>query len=112
MSIIEITKEVYITLNGEKEKLIVCPRAAKEITANFGNYAEVFTRLVNFDHAAHVAIVAIGLNKKRAEVEDAVFWSGLPSLNDPLAEYVGFLLRAGRPIEKDNEKKDAPKGEA
>lgn len=105
-----IIKEVVISLNGENVKLNVCPRAAKEISAQFGNYMEVFTRLVNFDHPAYVAIIATGLNKKRAEVEDDVFHTGLDKLTDKLSEYVGLLSRGGRPAETDEKEPGA--GEA
>lgn len=105
-----IVNEVAVDLNGERARLNVCPRAAKEISAQFGNYMEVFQRLVNFDHAAYVAIVAIGTNKKRAEVEDDVFKTGLDVLTDKLSEYVGLLSRGGRPAQ--TEDKEPKKGEA
>jgi hypothetical protein len=106
-----IINEVTIDLNGSPKFLRVCPRAAKEITAQFGNYMEVFQRLVNFDHAAYVAIVASGLNKKRLDVEEDVWATGLDKLTDKLSEYVGLLLRAGRPAETDDDKKDPKTGE-
>lgn len=107
-----IINEVTINLNGSTKDLRICPRAAKEITAQFGNYMEVFQRLVNFDHAAYVAIVASGLNKKRSDVEDDVWATGLDALTTPLSEYVGLLSRGGRPAETDDDKKDPKTGEA
>lgn len=104
-----IVNEVTIELDGEIVDLVVCPRAAKEITAQFGNYMEVFQRLVNFDHAAYVVIVAIGTDKKRADTEAKVFRTGLDALTDKLSEYVGLLSRGGRPVAKDE---DPKKGEA
>jgi hypothetical protein len=105
-----IVNEVVVSLAGESVKLKVCPRAAKEISGQFGNYMEVFQRLVNFDHAAYVAIVASGLNKKRSEVEDDVFATGLDALTEKLSEYVGLLSRGGRPAQVED--KETPKGEA
>ena len=104
-----IVSEVTIDLNGSPKGLRVNPRAAKEIAAHFGNYMEAFNRLAVFDMSAYVAIVAAGLGKKRADVEDDVFHTGLDKLTDKLSEYVGLLLRAGRPADAD---KDAKSGEA
>jgi hypothetical protein len=58
---------------------------------------------------AYVGVVAAGLNKKPAEVEDAVFASGLPDLNEPLSNFVSMLANGGRPLKSET---DAGAGEA
>jgi hypothetical protein len=46
------------------------------------------------------------------DVEEDVWATGLDKLTDKLSEYVGLLLRAGRPAETDDDKKDPKTGEA
>ena len=100
--------DVEITLNGEHVTLRCTIRAVREITAAFGNYMEAFKRLAEFDHGAYVAIVAAGIGKKRSEVDEDVFKTGLPVLTGPLSDYVGLLSRGGRPEPVEG----APVGEA
>lgn len=103
--------EVTITLSGREETLKSTLRAARDVNAACGGFIEAYRKLMAFDFEAYVAIVASGLGKKRQEVEDDVFKTGLASLSEPLAEFVGYLSNGGRdPAEKDQE--EAKPGEA
>ncbi len=77
-------------------------RAAKEVSAYFGNYLDVFKKLAVFDHDAYVAIVAAGLGKARKDVEEDVYKAGLPTLTEPLSDYIGLLSNGGRPAATDD----------
>lgn len=96
--------EVTITLNGREETLKSTLRAARDVNAACGGFMEAYRKLMAFDLEAYVAIVAAGLGKKRQEVEDDVFKTGLAPLSEPLAEFVGYLSNGGRdPTEKAQE---------
>lgn len=72
-------------------------RAARSVNA-LGGFAEVLRRLAGFDFDAFVAVVAAGAGKKASEVEDAVYEAGLPSLVEPLSQFVESLANGGKPI--------------
>ena len=85
-------------------------RAAKAIHAVFGSYIEAARRIEALDHTAAVAIVAAGLNKQRADVEEDVYAAGLTNLAQPLSEYVILLANGGKApkFEADGDKAPAP----
>ncbi len=88
--------EIRIDLVGEPATLRCTLRAAKEINTFFGSFNAGFKRLADYDHAAYVAIVAFGLGKRAAEVENAVWQTGLPNLVGPLTDYLAMLANGGR----------------
>lgn len=90
------TGEVEITLDGRSEVLRSTLRAARAVNG-IGGFSEAFRRLAAFDLEAYVAIVAAGLSKRTQEVEEAVYKTGLPTLTEPLAEFVGLLANGGKP---------------
>jgi hypothetical protein len=100
--------QVEITLNGRTETLVCTLRAARIVNAG-GGFIEVLRKLTAYDMDAYVGVVAAGLNKKPADVEDAVFASGLPDLNEPLSNFVSMLANGGRPLKSET---DAGAGEA
>lgn len=100
--------EVEITLNGKTETLRCTLRAAKKVNVG-GGIVEVLRRLGAFDMDAYTAVIAAGLDKKMADVEDAVFATGMADLNEPVTEYVMLLANGGRPLK--TAETDAP-GEA
>ena len=100
--------EVEIDLNGKTETLRCTLKAAKLVNSG-GGYGEVLRKLAVFDHDAYVHVVAAGMGKKPGDVEDAVYRAGLPSLTEPLSEYVMLLANGGRPLVATEEN---PAGEA
>lgn len=87
--------EVEIELNGRKEILRPSLRAAKEVFAN-GGFAGSIQRLANGVLDEYVAIVSSGLKKKRTDVEDDVYATGMESLSEPLARFVSILGNGGK----------------
>lgn len=101
--------EVEITLNGKTETLRCTLRAARRVNAG-GGFAETLRRLQSFDMDAFVAVVAAGLDKPPATVEEAVFTEGTMNLAEPLANYVMLLANGGKPLKAAAENADS--GEA
>lgn len=89
--------EVEITLNGRTEVLRCSLRAAKRVNAG-GGFAEVLRKLAIFDQDTYFVVVAAGMDKRPEDVEDAVYATGLPELNEPLGEYVKLLANGGKPL--------------
>lgn len=89
--------DVEIELNGKPETLRCTLKAAKLVNAG-GGYSEVLRKLAVFDLDAYVHVISAGLNKKPAEVEDAVYRTGLPGLTESLSEYTMLLANGGRPL--------------
>lgn len=90
--------EVEITLNGKTETLRCTLRAAKRVNAMPDGFQGVGRRLISLDFDTYVAIVAVGLDKKPADVEDAVFEAGMLKLFPVIDEYVGRLMNGGELI--------------
>lgn len=89
--------EVEITLNGKTEILKSTLRAAR-IVNGIGGFSEAFRKLAAYDLGSYVTIVAAGLNRSPSVVEEAVYKTGLTSLVEPLAVYVGYLSNGGKPL--------------
>jgi len=80
--------------------------AATTINRAFGNYMDALRYVQAYDHSAYVVIVAAGLEKKPADVEQQVFAAGLVNLTDPVTLFIQSLLRGGK-----DPRQDEPKGE-
>lgn len=89
--------EVDITLDGEVATLECSLAAAKRISAA-GGYLQVASRIDAMDQSAFALVIAAGLNKRADEVENAVYRSGLQTLNDPLATFLVYLMNGGKPL--------------
>lgn len=89
--------EVEITLNGKTETLRCTLRAARKLNTG-GGFTDVYRKLAALDLDAYIAVVAVGLDKKPADVEEAVFATGMPDLVEPLSNYVTLLANGGRPL--------------
>ena len=98
--------EVEIKLNGKVETLRPSLGAAKRVNA-MGGFAHVVNRIQAADLDFYIMVVAAGLNKKNAEVEEAVYKTGLPALGADVVGFVNILANGGKPFEP-----DAPKGDA
>jgi hypothetical protein len=104
--------EVRTPLDGKEVAFRCTLRAAKEVNARFGSFHEAFRRMTTFDFDAYAAVVAAGLGKSVADVEEAVFRNGMPNLVKPLTDYLGMLSNGGRVPELAGEKKDDTGGNA
>lgn len=96
--------EVEIELNGRKVTLKPSLQAAKEI--NFlGGLGGAIGKLASGDLDAYFGIVAAGLSKTRAEIEEDVWASELSDLAKPLSDFVSKLWskRAARGEKKPGE---------
>ncbi len=97
--------EVEIKLNGKIETLRPSLGAAKRVNAR-GGFANVVGRLQAADLEFYVLVVAAGLNKKEAEVENAVYLTGLPALGVDVVKFVNILANGGKPFDA-----EAPEGD-
>ncbi len=89
--------EVEIKLNGEVKTLRPSLGAAKRVNAR-GGFASVVGRLQAADFDFYVLVVAAGLGKKEAEIENAVYLTGLPALGADLVTFVNILANGGKPF--------------
>jgi hypothetical protein len=94
--------EVEVTLAGGKTIVLRSTlRAAKTVDAKLGGFQETFRRLAGFHFDSYCIIVGAGIGKSPAEVEEAVFQTGLGNLIGPLTDYVTLLMNGGRPVGKE-----------
>lgn len=77
--------------------------AGRRICNQFGSYMEALRKIELLDQNAFFAVIAAGLNKKVAEIEDDVFAHGLPDLVTPVTDYITLLANGGKPIKSDGE---------
>lgn len=105
-----VSGDVKVTLANEQHTLACTLGAAMSVNTAFGNYSEAAARIARRDLAAIMQIVAAGLNVPFEKAQDLVFRTGMPSLIEPVSEYLLKLANGGRPI-SDTADKDAPKGE-
>ncbi len=101
--------EVEIKLDGKTETLRSSLGAFKKVNAA-GGYTNVINKLLGYDFDYYVTVISAGLNKKPADVEEAIYKAGLPNLLGDLTKYVGYLANGGKPAEDPGEKADT--GEA
>jgi hypothetical protein len=94
------TGEVDIILDGKETTLRCSLDAAKRVSAiaNGSGYMGVQARLGAMDHETYVLVIAAGLDKKPADVETAVFRTGLVELTKLLVLYVANLANGGKPL--------------
>lgn len=87
---------VLLDLNGAPVTLRYTLDASKRICARFGGFGETFNRLFKFDAEGFSTVVAAGLGKDVAAVEQDVFATGYDSLLKPLLEYLAWLSNGGK----------------
>ena len=92
--------EVEIKLDGKSFVLKSSLRAGYAI-ADMGGAATVWQRLANMDLRVYVAVIAAGLGKLPASVEDVVFATGMAPLTEPLSLFVGYLSNGGKAVKID-----------
>ncbi len=91
--------EVEIQLDGKTETLRSSLGAFKKVNAA-GGFTNVINKIVGYDFDYYVTVISAGLNKKPADIEEAIYKTGLPNLVQPLALYVGYLAHGGKPAEE------------
>ncbi len=97
--------DVEIKLNGSVDTLRPTLAAAKRVNSH-GGFANVVNRLQAADLDFYIMVVAAGLNKKNADVEDAVYRTGLPALGADVVKFVNILANGGKPFDT-----EAPQGD-
>lgn len=92
--------DVEITLDGKTETLRPSLKAAKAIctAGGPGGFQHVENRLLLLDIEFYILVVAAGLGKKSADVEEAVFRTGLPPLMRDLVKFCVLCANGGKPM--------------
>jgi hypothetical protein len=102
--------DVTIQLGGEPATLRCTLRSWRDVSARFGSFAEAYRRVAEFDGPAIVAVIAAATGRTVPDVEEGVFFTGIPDIIEAIKDYLGKLSNGGRvpmpPVDK-----DAPKGE-
>jgi hypothetical protein len=91
--------EVGITIAGQEMTLRSSLLAAKTINTHFGSFGEAYQQIAKLNLAAYVAVIATGIGAKGMpkDLDEQVFQTGLPTLVEPLTEYLNLLVNGGRP---------------
>ncbi len=93
--------DVEIKLNGKFETLRPSLGAARRVNAAYGDFSKAVNRIQAADLEAYIAVVAAGLGKKTADVENDVYLTGLPALGADVIKFVNILANGGKPFEPD-----------
>jgi hypothetical protein len=88
--------DVEIKLDGKTETLRCSLKAARQVNA-LGGFSHVATRLQSLDLEYFIRVTAAGLDKKPADIEAAVYATGLPALAGELSKYTDLLANGGKP---------------
>ena len=96
---------IDIKRNGKVETLRPSLGAAKRVNSA-GGFSNVVNRLQAADLDFYIMVVAAGLNKKNADVEEAVYRTGLPALGADVVKFVNILANGGKPFDT-----EAPQGD-
>lgn len=104
--------EVRFEALGESNVLRCTPRAAKEVNAYFGSFTNAMQRIEAMDFEAFVVVVAAGLKKKRADVEELTYDAGIMKLMKPISNFVVMLANGGRAPTEDDGSKEPKTGES
>lgn len=102
---------VEFKLDGEQLTLRPSLRAAQAISRQGGGIRAVLRSISDLDFDMITYIIAVGLGKKPAEVEDAVYRTGLPDLVDPVTTFVAVIANGGRLSKGGEGEQDPPKKE-
>ncbi len=103
-----MTGDLEIKLDGKIVTLRPSLGAAKRVNAS-GGFAHVVSRIQAADLEFYILVVAAGIGKKNAEVEEAVYRTGLPALGADVVKFVNILANGGKPFEAEEA---SPEGDA
>lgn len=99
------TEGVTIQYDGSPVTLRYTLGAAKRVNAFFGDFVAAYRRVSALDFTAQCVVVAAAFGKEVAEVEEAVFRSGVAAIAGDLSLYLAWLGNGGRdPVVKEDEK--------
>ena len=71
-------------------------RASKEVSAYFGNFVNANERVARVEQEAMTRVIAAGLGKPPAEIEESVYEAGLLNLSAPVKKWLDLLANGGR----------------
>lgn len=71
-------------------------RASKEVSAYFGNFVNANERVARVEQEAMTRVIAAGLGKTPAEIEEQVYEAGLLNLSAPVKKWLDLLANGGR----------------
>lgn len=92
--------DVQIVLDGETVTLRPTLKAALTISREAGGIMGAFRGLSELNFDVVNGIVAVGLGKKPADVEDAVWRTGIASLVPGCTKFVSIIANGGRPMDE------------
>ena len=76
--------------------------AARTASQVGGGFIGASARVAAFEFDTILMIVAAGLGKKPADIEQAVFEAGMPALSGPVSTFVTYLANGGKPPKEDS----------
>lgn len=83
---------------GTLKSSIPAARVASQVG---GGFIGASARVAAFDFDTILAIMAAGLGKKAADIEQAVFEAGMVNLSGPVSTFITYLANGGRPPRED-----------
>ncbi|RVD66408.1 hypothetical protein [Mesorhizobium sp. M7A.F.Ca.ET.027.03.2.1] len=90
---------VHIQLDGETVTLRPTLKAAQAISRQAGGLIATLKGLSELDLDVVTGVIAAGLGRKTADIEDEVFRTGVVSLIPGATAFIGILANGGRPSE-------------
>jgi hypothetical protein len=100
--------DVDIELDGETVTLRPSLRAAQAISRQNGGIRGALRGVTDLDFDIITSIIAVGLGRKPAEVEDAVYRTGLPELVEGVTTFVAVIANGGKPAKGGEAKGNPP----
>jgi len=92
--------DVQIVLDGETVTLRPSLKAALTISREAGGIMGAFRGLSDLNLDTVTGIIAVGLGKKPAEIEEAVWRTGIASLVPGCTKFVSIIANGGRPADE------------
>lgn len=90
--------DVEILIANRTETLRPSLKACRAIAKEHGGVLSVIERVNRLDPEAITGVVALGLDKKIEEIEEAVWEAGITTLAAPVARFVENIWNGGRPL--------------
>ncbi|WP_207479576.1 hypothetical protein [Arenibaculum pallidiluteum] len=107
--------EVAVTLDGTEYTLKPSLNAFSQLGSRYDNHGALLGKVGCGNVPAIVMVLRLGLgwgDKDAKKLPDLVFKTGIPSLIDPVTDYVWRLFNAGKSFEESIAEKDAAEAEA
>jgi hypothetical protein len=91
--------DVQIVLDGETVTLRPSLKAALTISREAGGIMGAFRGLSDLNLDTVIGIIAVGLGKKPADIEEAVWRTGVGSLVPGVTQFVSIIANGGKPVD-------------